>query len=56
MRCAAYSVTGSLAAGDSAVAVESKEVVSRAGLYELRVQHALHPSAVVTLPVQVDAP
>ena len=56
MRCAAYSMTSALAPGDSAVAIEYKQVVSHAGLYELRVQHALHPSAVVTLPVQVDAP
>ena len=56
MRCAAYSMTGPLAPGDSAVGIEYKQVASRAGLYELRVQHALHPAAAVTLPVRASAP
>jgi hypothetical protein len=56
IKCAAYSGTGSLAPGDSVVTYDRVQVLSPPGRYELRVRHALRPSATAVLAVKVVAP
>lgn len=53
VRCLAYSMTGPLAPGDSVVATDAKRVASPPGHYVLRVEHAVHPTATVEVPLTV---
>lgn len=53
LRCAAYSSTVVLAAGDSVVATDHMRVASAPGTYVLRVRHALVPEFWATLPVTI---
>lgn len=53
MKCAGFSMTGTLAPGDSVVTHDIMRVTSPPGSYTLRVQHALTPAAWAELPVRV---
>jgi non-ribosomal peptide synthetase component F len=55
-QCAAYSMSGTLAPGDSLVQSEPMQLLSPAGRYELLVRQVVTPSHWVTVPVTVVAP
>jgi hypothetical protein len=53
LHCAAYSMHGELAAGDSIVGLERRFVAGKAGTYTLRVRHLLDPDVWVEIPITV---
>jgi hypothetical protein len=53
MKCAGYSMSGTIAPGDSVVTSDLMRVMSRAGSFTLRVQHALKPEGFVDVAVKV---
>ena len=53
IRCAGYSVQGTLAAGDSLVGFDRRVVSGLPGNYTLRVRHLLNPDVWVDVPVTV---
>ncbi|MDF1505101.1 hypothetical protein [Roseisolibacter sp. H3M3-2] len=56
IHCAAYSVTSTLAPGDSIVQQDRRVIAAPAGTYTVRVRHVVPPSDVyVDLPITVSA-
>jgi len=53
LMCAAYSMHGHLAPGDSVRGFDARVVASRPGRYTLRVRHLLEPERWVEIPVEV---
>ncbi len=53
LRCAGYSSQSELAAGDSILGFERREVAGKAGDYTLRIRHLLNPDVWVEVPVSV---
>jgi len=56
LHCAGYSMHGELAAGDSILGFERREVAGQAGDYTLRIRHLLNPDVWVDVPVTVRMP
>lgn len=56
LKCAAYSATMTLAAGDSTVTTDLMRVASDPGTYELRVRHAVAPEQWASMQVVVRWP
>jgi len=53
MKCAGYSMNSTVAPGDSVVVSDMMRVMSRAGAFTLRVQHALAPEGYADVAVNV---
>lgn len=53
LMCAAYSMRGELASGDSVVGFDARVVASRPGRYTLGIRHLLDPERWMEVPVAV---